>query len=247
MTEKPARSMTMTSTAPLRQARAYPGEPVAAGGQGIIDGHRRPNRRRRGRQHVILFLAANPRGSSPLQLGDECAQIQRELQLAPHRDDFRFESRWAVSVDELMRHMTELDPTVIHFSGHGGGSAGLLLQDEQGQPHTVSERALVMMVGAAARNARLIVLNACYSAVQAEALRARIDCVVGMEGAIGDAAARAFAMRFYGALGNRRSIGNAFAQGVAALAAKQPHSERLPRCVTRDGVDADRIVLYPPT
>lgn len=245
MTEKPAGPMTMTRTALLRRASAYLADAAAAGGRRVIDGDHGPSRRR-GKQHVILFVAANPHGSSPLQLGAECAQIQRELQLAPHRDDFRFESRWAVSVDELMRHMNELDPTVIHVSERGGGSAGLMFQDEQGRPHTVSERALVLMVGAAARNARLVVLNACYSASQAEALRARIDCVVGMEGPICDDAARAFAMRFYGALGSRRSIGNAFAQGVAALAAKQPHSEQLPRCVTRDGLDADRVVLYPP-
>ena len=199
----------------------------------------------RDRRHVILFLAANHCLGNPLKLSEECAEIQRELKMSLNRDAFRFESRWAVSIDELMRHMTELDPTVIHFSGHGGGSAGLLLQDEQGQPYAVSERALVRMVGAAARHARLVVLNACYSAMQAEALRAEIDCVVCMDGAIGDDAARAFAMRFYGALGNRRSIGNAFAQGVAALAARQPHSEHLPRCLTRDGVDADRVVLYP--
>ena len=121
-------------------------------------------------------------------------EIQRELKMAPHRDDFRFESRWAVGIDELMRHLTELDPVVIHVSGHGEGSAGLVLQDEQGQPQPVSGRALAMVVGTTARNARVIVLNACYSTEQAEALRAGVDCVVGMDGAIGEDAARAFAM-----------------------------------------------------
>jgi hypothetical protein len=195
------------------------------------------------KKHVILFLAANPRGSNALTLGEECAEIQRELKMTRHRDDFHFESRWAVSIDELMRHLTELDPTVIHFSGHGGGSAGLMLQDEQGQPQPVSARALAMMVDAAARNARVVVLNACYSTVQAEALRAKVDCIVGMDGAIGDAAARAFAIRFYGALGNRRSIGNAVEHGIAALAAKQLPEEVLPRCLTRDGIDADKVLL----
>lgn len=53
------------------------------------------------RKHVILFVAANPRTSDPLRLAEECAEIQRELKMAPHRDDFQFESRWAVSIDEL--------------------------------------------------------------------------------------------------------------------------------------------------
>jgi hypothetical protein len=83
------------------------------------------------KQHVILFLAANPHGSSERKLSEACAEIQRELKMTPNRDDFRFESRWAVGIDELMRHLTELDPTVIHFSGHGGGSAGLMFQDER--------------------------------------------------------------------------------------------------------------------
>jgi hypothetical protein len=196
-------------------------------------------------KHVILFLAANPLTNDRLQLGEECAEIQRELKMSPHRDDFRFESRWAVSIDELMRHLNELGPTVIHFSGHGGGHSGLLLQDEQGQSQPVSARALAMMVDATC-DARVVVLNACYTTAQAEALRARVDCVVGMDGAIGDDAARAFAVRFYGALGNRRSIGNAVDQAVAALAAKQLPDEVLPRCVTRDGVDKYQVVLPGP-
>lgn len=194
---------------------------------------------------VILFLAANPRGSDPLQLDRECAEIQRELKMSPYRDDFRFESRWAVGIDELMRHLNELDPTVIHISGHGGGSAGLMLEDERGEPQPVLARALTDMIGSTVRKTRVVLLNACYTTEQAEALRARIDCVVGMDGAIGDDAARAFAIRFYGALGNRRSIGNAVDQGKAALAARQLPDEVLPQCLTRDGIDAHQVLLDP--
>lgn len=195
------------------------------------------------KKHVILFLAANPCASSLLKLGEECAEIQRELKMTLNRDDFHVESRWAVGIDEFMRHLTELDPTVIHFSGHGGSTSGLMLQDEQGQPQQVSARALAMMVDAAAHNVRVVVLNACYSAAQVDLLRIKVDCIVGMDGAIGDDAARAFAIRFYGALGNRRSIGNAVAQGIASLAAKQLADAALPRCLTRDGVDAYKLVL----
>ena len=49
------------------------------------------------------------------------------------RDDFDFRSKWAVSIDEMMRYLNELQPTVIHFSGHGGGSPGIYVQDEPGQ------------------------------------------------------------------------------------------------------------------
>jgi hypothetical protein len=204
---------------------------------------KRTRRRGHARADVILFLAANPQGSHLLRLSEECAAIQRELRMTRHRDDVRFESRWAVSVDDLMRHLIELDPAVIHFSGHGGGGACLMLQDEAGQPQPVSARALALIILAAARNARVVVLNACDSAAQAEVLVAVVDCVVSMDGAIGDDAARAFAIRFYGAIGNGRSIDNAVAHGVAALAAKQQPDEVLPRCLTRGGVDAGDVFV----
>jgi hypothetical protein len=218
-------------------------------------------------KHVILFLAANPSGTTRLALEEECAAIERELRMTTGRDDFDFRSKWAVSVDEMMRHMNELQPTVIHFSGHGGGnaelyvqdgprqpasahrdigaaaSAGIQLQDDQRQPQHVTARALTQMISSAAPSARVVVLNACFSDAVAEALRGVVDCVVGMRGAIGDDAARAFAVGFYRALGYRRSVGNAVAQAVAALAAKQFPDEHLPVCRTRDGVSADQVLL----
>jgi hypothetical protein len=69
-----------------------------------------------------------------------------------------------------------------------------------------------------------------------------VECVVGMDGALGDAAARSFAVAFYRALGNRRSVGNAVDQAVATLAAKQ-RPDDLPTCRTRDGHSADQIYL----
>ena len=136
------------------------------------------------------------------------------------RDDLDFRAKRAVSVDEMMRHMNELQPTIIHFSGHGGGSdggivglqdcspqpppahrhveaaadAGIYLQDEQRQLQHVTARALNQMISSAAPSARIVLLNACFSDAVADALRSVVDCVVGMRGATGDDAARSFAV-----------------------------------------------------
>jgi hypothetical protein len=79
----------------LRSDRAYSGrsrrrEVILWAGQGAMV------------EHVILFLAANPDGISERKLGEEYAEIQRELKMAPHRDDVRSESRWMVGIEELM-------------------------------------------------------------------------------------------------------------------------------------------------
>lgn len=210
----------------------------------------RPKRRRRapGRQvrapsPVILFLAANPRDMDPLALTRECAEIQRELARVTAGGTLRFEARWTVSVDDAMHHMTELDPVIVHLSGHGGTGAAVVLEDDRGDRQPVTARALAMMILAAGRHARAVVVNACFGLTDVAALRAVVDCVIGCDGPIGDAAARAFAVRFYAALAAGRSIGNAVAQGTATLVARQLADSVLPRCVTRDGVDADAILL----
>lgn len=75
-------------------------------------------------KHTILYVAANPLDTDRLALDEECAAIERELRMTSGRDDFDFRSKWAVSVDELMRHLNELQPTVLHFSGHGSTCTG---------------------------------------------------------------------------------------------------------------------------
>jgi AAA-like domain len=53
---------------------------------------------------------------------------------------------------------------------------------------------------------RCVLLNACYSEVQARAIAQHIPYVIGMNQAIGDTAAREFAVGFYDALGAGRDI-----------------------------------------
>jgi len=214
-----------------------------------------------GSRKVILFLAANPVSASRIACDLECAAIERELRMTDGRDEWEVRSKWAVTADEMMRHFNEACPMVIHFSGHGDdgtagqssishrnvqmvGGGGIYVQDEQGSPQIVTARALRMMIKAAAASARVVVLNACYSSAHAKELCTVVDCVIGMTGAIRDDAARSFAVGFYRALGNRRSISNAVEQAVATLAAKQLPHEHLPRCRTRKGVNAKQLLLH---
>jgi hypothetical protein len=184
--------------------------------------------------------------------------------MTPARHDFDFHSKWAVGVQAMMRHLNELHPSVVHFSGHGGTDAGgshdharpgsqrdieagdegaIYLEDERQQRRRVTERALAQMVASAAPRARVVVLNSCYSDALADALCRVVDCVVGMRGAIGDGAALSFAVAFYRALGNRCSVGNAVDQARATLAAIQLPDEHLPVYRTRNGIDANQLFL----
>jgi hypothetical protein len=175
-------------------------------------------------------------------LDQECAAIERELKLTPYRDDFEFRSKWAVTVDDLMRHLLDLQPAIVHFSGCGD-VRGLLLRGDDGRPQVVPPAALTQIIKSTAGTVRLVVLNACYSDAQAEVIRDVVGCAIGMKGTISNDAARAFAVGFYRALGHRRPVGNAYEQAEATLAGKGLTASTEPRCLARAGIDVKTLVI----
>ncbi len=124
-----------------------------------------------------------------------------ELERSGYRDCFEFETRWAAEPLDLLRELRKLKPTVIHFSGHGGqdragaprpgqsshrdvigadGSTveepqhGLFFHGPDGHAQLVSPQALERTFDAVGASVQLVVLSACYSEAQAEALLAHI-------------------------------------------------------------------------
>jgi tetratricopeptide (TPR) repeat protein len=154
----------------------------------------------------ILILAANPKNSVPLRLDEEVREIDEGLRRAQMRDRFELEQKWAVRPRDVQRAILEFAPQIVHFSGHGVGEGGLALEDELGQAKLVSTSALAGLFELFADQVECVLLNACYSVLQAEAIALHIPYVIGMNQAVGDAAAREFAVGFYDALGADRSI-----------------------------------------
>jgi WD40 repeat protein len=114
----------------------------------------------------------------------------------------------------------------------------------QGAPRLVSKSALVNVLRSCDEgNLRLVVLNACHTRQQAEALTEVVDCVVSMKRTITDRAAIQFAASFYGALAFGKSVQKAFEQGVARLSIEGIGEADTPELLVRAGVDASRIVL----
>jgi hypothetical protein len=81
----------------------------------------------------------------------------------------------------------------------------------------VSSASLAQLFGLFKDRLECVLLNACYSEVQAEAIHQQIDCVIGMNQAIGDRAAIKFAVGFYDALGVGRDYADAFEFGRNAI------------------------------
>ena len=78
---------------------------------------------------------------------------------------------------------------------------------------------------------RLVVINACYSQPQAEAIARHVPAVVGMLAPIEDHAAIAFAVAFYRALAHGEVVQQAFALGRNELEHEYAGWESLPQLV----------------
>lgn len=187
---------------------------------------------------IILFLAANPKDSSKLRLDEEIREIHAKIRAAEFRDTFDLVSRWAVRPLDLLQAFNEVQPHIVHFSGHGSRKAELVLEDDDGNAKLVSEAALVSLFKNVRDNIRLVLLNACHSEAQARAISQQVECTVGMSVTIGDEAAIVFASTFYGALAFGRSVGQAFEQGRTALMLQGIPEENTPVLLTRPGSDA---------
>jgi len=189
----------------------------------------------------VLFLAANPTQTAQLKLDEEMRLITQNIRASEYRDSLQLISAWAVRPDDLLQLLNEHKPHIVHFSGHGSETGEIILVDGKGIPKAVSTKALKALVKTLKDNIKAVILNACYSEVQAKALTEVIDCAIGMNSAIGDSAAITFAASFYRAVGFGRSAQEAFDQGITALLLQGISEEDTPQLVIRDGVDTSQV------
>ena len=166
---------------------------------------------------VVLFLASDPTNASRLRLGEELREIQGTLQLAKLRDRVTLQQRMSVRPADISQALLDMQPQVVHFSGHGAASGELCFENVLGETHPVGPDALAALFEQFSDQVNCVVLNACFSEVQAKAIAQHISYVVGMNQAIGDRAAIAFAIGFYQALGAGRTIEDAYKLGCVQI------------------------------
>ncbi|MDF5718691.1 MAG: pentapeptide repeat-containing protein [Rhizonema sp. NSF051] len=166
---------------------------------------------------TILILASNPKTTPSLRLNEEVREIEAGLRRAKKRELFNIRQRQAVRVPDVYEALLDLKPQFVHFIGHGSGENGLVLEDETGNERLVTTVALANLFKLFANDIECVVLNACYSEVQAQALAEHIPYVVGMNKAIADQAAIKFATGFYSAIASGESVEFAYKLGCNVI------------------------------
>ena len=178
--------------------------------------------------NIVLFMASNPLDTAALQLSKEFDAVFSTLQNSP----FTVKKEGNVTYRKLQTTILKNKPRILHFSGHGLGSgatlpsdertraimrlskSGLVLEDEQRNAKILETRQLRSMFQifseASDINIDIVVLNACYSEEQAKAIADYVNYVIGMNDAIGDDSAIAFAQTFYENLAIADNVESAF-------------------------------------
>lgn len=159
----------------------------------------------------ILFLSANPSNSTRLALDDEYNKVKGVLREASQRDDISLEIETAVTKRDISGAMQRVNPTIVHFSGHGEGEEGIMIAGSDNKAVMLSNEAINLLFSSF-ETVRCVVLNACYSYVQAKIISQKFNgiYVLGMNTAIGDSAAIDIAVGFYQSIGEGKDYQFAF-------------------------------------
>lgn len=203
----------------------------------------------------VLLLAANPEEKN-LRLAAEqrgireCVELsERQFQKAhPDRplSPIEFIPISAARIRDLPRMLALHGPQVLHFSGHGASGGEILFETPTGQRAAIPPALLGRVLTPFSGMLRLVLLNACYSQDQAQALIAGVDCCIGLSKAIEDEVALLFAQAFYDLVALGMSVGHAFhcaCQELTTLGDGESWADA-PRLHCRDGVNANQVFLH---
>jgi hypothetical protein len=158
----------------------------------------------------ILYLAANPINTGHLRLQEEARDLEERIRLGLHREAFEVIHCLAVRPKDLLRGLQEVQPHIMHFSGHGNYDKEIVLQDDNGYSRPIAPQDLADLVNLFKTNLKVVLLSCCYGRPQAEALNRVLDFTIGMDEPISDAGAVSFSAAFYQVLASGGSIKQAF-------------------------------------
>jgi hypothetical protein len=188
----------------------------------------------------ILFVAANPKTTAPLDLNAEYEAIEERLYASRHADRFLMQPRWKLGRDQLLDFLLQYRPHILHFSGHGTED-NLILQDSDGNPWPLDRQLARQTFKAARATLKLVVLNACYARDVAEDVSEVIDCAIGMALPVYDSTAIKFSSALYRGLGEDLSVRDAYDQARTQIALSGLVGPKTPQIVSRPGVDPRQI------
>ncbi len=193
----------------------------------------------------LLFLSAQSESEATLNPGRAYRAIDEAIAQAGGKDRIHLASGWAVRPTDLLPHLNQHRPHLVHIHAHGS-VRGMLLEWEDERSVTVRPEAMQALLRAAGDHLRFVFFGGCHSAGLADAATATVDFAIGMRGAVEEKAETQFAAAFYGAISAGRSVQRAFDQALAMIDVLGLGEQDKPKLSAHPGRDAAFTHLIPP-
>lgn len=170
----------------------------------------------------LLIIASRPKDAPRIRIEREVREICAILRNA-RSVQFVVEVLWAARIEDVGRALLEFEPQLVHFSGHGTNE-GMVFENEKGESHVVSAKALADVFDLFAKSVEGVVesvfFNACFSENQANAVMPYAQYIIGTVSSIADNDAIALSSCFYEALANGRPYEFAYEYALRLTKAK---------------------------
>ena len=122
---------------------------------------------------TILILASNPHGDLK-DINREIRDLTAAIERSKNAEEFAVVDKLAVRPSDLQEIFDQNNPYVVHFCGHGAGEEGLVFENDQSGEQLVSNQALSGLFNLFGQDVECVLLNACHSQKQAEAIAKHI-------------------------------------------------------------------------
>jgi hypothetical protein len=192
---------------------------------------------------TILLIQANPRDQEYLRLKQEYVEIDRALRES-QAPEYRIIWEAETHPEDLLPLLQRHHPDIVHFSGHGTDTGELLFQNNDGVAEPIDTSQLTRVFSLFRSSIKCVVLNSCYSKIQAKAIARSIPVVVGMSRPITDAASLNFASALYRALGGGTTLNMAFEIAAASLGLTNKNEKDTPRLLENPADAADAMTVF---
>ncbi|RSH93917.1 hypothetical protein EHS25_006569 [Saitozyma podzolica] len=186
---------------------------------------------------VVLFIAADPRDAQRLDTLGEMADLHRTVRASVLPGSMRVAICPGGRISELGAYLDIEKPSVVHYSGHGT-KEGFWFRNDRGGTAKVDPAAFARLLAKHhQKGLRAVVMNACYTADQAQLLADATGHAVAMDGQLSDSGAIAFTKHFYGSMGAGNTFEVAFDEAADAMRLDPDLSALSPKLFKRVEVD----------
>jgi hypothetical protein len=171
-------------------------------------------------RYKILYMAASPAGTLPLQQGPEYYESIEKQLLRPEL--FRaLKPIFKVTANDILNAVNRHNPDLIFLSCHGSASDELILADESNQPAPYPlDKLKVLIAHLRSYHKRLtcIIFSTCQSEAQAKAASLIIPYSIGMRNAVDEVVSNTFTEGFFEGLIDRKiDVKYAYRNGIQKL------------------------------